>query len=117
MTKYGFGKTVNMAFDDAIAVSGWVLAFAMAAFTLAAPAASAGGLPHDAVVDSVEARFSHVLQDLKDAKLPIALEEIERLVERYPSWRLAYEAPVGKVPLALPESFSRQRASLGQRKR
>ena len=89
MTKYGFGKTINMSFDDAIAVSGWVLAFAMAAFTLAAPAASAGGLPHDAVAGSVEARFSHVLQDLKDAKLPIALEEMDRLVARYPSWRLA----------------------------
>ncbi|MBE0618995.1 MAG: L,D-transpeptidase family protein [Burkholderiales bacterium] len=32
-------------------------------------------------------------------------------------WRIAYEAPVGSVPLALPESFPRQRAALAPRKR
>ncbi|MBE0625765.1 MAG: L,D-transpeptidase family protein [Burkholderiales bacterium] len=31
-------------------------------------------------------------------------------------WRIAYEAPVGSVPLALPESFPRQRAALAPRR-
>ena len=32
-------------------------------------------------------------------------------------WRIAYEAPVGSAPVALPESFPRQRASLARRER
>ena len=32
-------------------------------------------------------------------------------------WRIAYEAPVGSAPVALPESFPRQRASIAPGKR
>ena len=56
---------------------------------LAAPALLAAG-PPEAAMDSAEARFGRVLQGMTSGKLPAALEEMGRLAERYPNWRLAH---------------------------
>ncbi len=55
---------------------------------LAAPALRAAG--PEAATDSAEARFGRVLQGMTSGKLPAALEEMGRLAQRYPNWRLAH---------------------------
>ncbi|MBI2316970.1 MAG: hypothetical protein HYU75_08180, partial [Betaproteobacteria bacterium] len=57
------------------------------ALGLAVPAAAS---VHDAAAEGAEARLERVLQAVRGGKLPAALEEVNRLVERYPNWRLAH---------------------------
>ncbi len=75
---------------SAIAASAWARALAMTALMLTAPAALAADPPPEAGTDSAEARFGRVLQGMTSGKLPAALEEIGRLAQRYPNWRLAH---------------------------
>jgi murein L,D-transpeptidase YafK len=46
--------------------------------------------PSDPGADGAEARFERVLQGMAQGKMPAALEEMGRLAERYPTWRLAH---------------------------
>lgn len=46
--------------------------------------------PSDPGSDGAEARFERVLQGMAHGKMPAALEEMGRLAERYPTWRLAH---------------------------
>jgi len=57
---------------------------------LTAPALPAADSPPDPNKDNAEARFGRVLDDISSGKLPAALEEMSRLAERYPNWRLAH---------------------------
>lgn len=74
----------------AIAASVWVRALAVIPLMLAAPALLSAGPPSDMGMDSAEARFDRVLQEIKNGELPAALAEADRLAERYPNWRLAH---------------------------
>ena len=55
-----------------------------------APALLAAALPPVAARDGAEARFERALQSVTSGKLPAALEEMDQLAERYPTWRLAH---------------------------
>ena len=44
----------------------------------------------NASADSAEGRFERVLLEMREGKLQGALSEVDRLVERYPNWRLAH---------------------------
>ena len=63
---------------------------AMAALMVIAPALLAAAPPRLAAGDSAEQRFERVLQGITGGKLPAALDEMDRLAERYPNWRLAH---------------------------
>jgi murein L,D-transpeptidase YafK len=62
----------------------------MAALMLIATAPLAAAPPRVATGDSAEQRFERVLQGLTGGKLPAALDEMGRLAESYPTWRLAH---------------------------
>ncbi len=57
---------------------------------LIAPELLAAAAPLDAVADGAEARLERVLHNVTAGRLPAALEELDRLAERYPNWRLAH---------------------------
>ena len=73
-----------------IAASVWARALAVFALILTVPAVLAAAGPPDTGANSAEARFERVLQGMKNGRLPAALEEMNRLAERYPNWRLAH---------------------------
>jgi len=68
----------------------WARVLVTTALLLSAPAVPAADTPRDAGADRAEARFARVLQGMTSGKLPAALEEMDRLAERYPNWRLAH---------------------------
>lgn len=72
------------------AASLWTRTLAMGALMLCAPALHAAAPPPNAGADSAEARFERVLQGMRGGKLPAALEEMDRLAQLYPNWRLAH---------------------------
>ena len=73
-----------------IAVRAWAQALAMTALMLTAPALHAQDPPLKAGSDSAEARFERVLRGMTGGRLPAALDEMRRLAELYPNWRLAH---------------------------
>ena len=84
----GHGRVAGIV--SAIAACAWARALVLTAFMLTAPAVLAAAPPPDAGADSAEARFGRVLQGVTGGKLPAALDEVGRLAERYPNWRLAH---------------------------
>ena len=74
----------------AIAASAGARALAMTSLILIAPALPAAAPPRAPAGDGAEAHFERVLQGMASGKLPAALEEMDRLAERYPTWRLAH---------------------------
>ena len=72
----------------AVAAALWALA--MIAFMLTVQVVLAAAPPRDARADSAEARFERVLQEVRRGTLPAALDEVDRLVARFPNWRLAH---------------------------
>jgi len=62
----------------------------MIAWALAAPALLGATPPADMGVYSAEASLERVLRGITSGKLPTALDEMARLAERYPNWRLAH---------------------------
>ena len=78
----------------------------MAGLALFAPALFAAASQPIAGAGNAEARLVRVLQAIRDGRLPSALEEADRLAERYPNWRLlhlvhgdvlrARSAPIGR---------------------
>lgn len=73
-----------------LAAGVWARALAVFAFILTVPAVLAAAAPPDTGANSAEARFDRVLQAMKNGRLPAALDEMDRLAERYPNWRLAH---------------------------
>ncbi len=67
-----------------------VRVLAMAFLMLIAPASLAAAPLPDAAGGTAEVRLERVLQDMTAGKLPAALEEMDRLAEHFPNWRLAH---------------------------
>ncbi|MBI4294288.1 MAG: L,D-transpeptidase family protein [Betaproteobacteria bacterium] len=67
------------------------LALSVAAAVLASTApASLAASPPPARADSAEARFERALAHVGQGRRSAALDEVDRLVARYPNWRLAH---------------------------
>lgn len=62
----------------------------MIALMLTARTLLAAAAPPDTGVNSAEARFERVLQEVAAGKVKAALDDVGRLAERYPNWRLAH---------------------------
>lgn len=85
------GATKRMArIPISAAVSMRVRTLVATMLMVVAPALLAAAAPPVAAGDGAEARLERVLQDMTSGKVPAALEEMDRLAERYPTWRLAH---------------------------